>query len=73
MTDLNDWRTLDQVAEGYPQFTRETLVYLCRSDVRRHNGFNKCVRFLTPRKKLISLSRFAKWIEKQSTEGGSYA
>lgn len=63
---LDDWVSFEQLAEKYPSYPVKTLKYLARAEIRRENGFDACLRFITRRKAIISPSRFAAWIEKRA-------
>ncbi len=67
---LDDWGSPEVIAEENPDFPVATLRYLARADIRRTNGFDKCVRFLSPRRFLISRSRLAEWLDDQ-VDGGT--
>ncbi len=66
---LEDWATPETIAEENPDLPAPTLRYLSRAGVREPCGFDRCVRFLSPRKMLISRSRFAEWIESRDQGG----
>lgn len=66
--DLDDFVTLDQLAEEYPDsYPLSTLRYLARREIRESTGFADCLRRVTPRHLVISRSRFARWIEGRMT------
>jgi hypothetical protein len=62
-SSLDDWVSFDRLAEEYPSFPIQTLRYLARAEVRKENGFDRCIRFVTSRKAVVSPSRLAEWIE----------
>lgn len=66
---LGDWVSFEKLAEEYPTFPVRTLRYLSRAEVRKENGFDHCVRLVTARKFVVSLSRFAAWIEGLPVDG----
>jgi len=64
---LADWATPQQIADEYPQYPLATIRYMVKA--RERLGFSDAVRFLTPRRPLISRSRMSDWISRQTTGG----
>lgn len=64
---LSDWASPQQIAEEYPQYPIPTLRYMVKA--RERLGFSDAVRFLTPRRPLISRTRMSAWINQQVTGG----